>query len=63
MHAVGPRLSATPGALRRQAPRLAEHTVEVLRDIGLDAAAIAALVADGVVCDEEQACGKDDPDE
>jgi crotonobetainyl-CoA:carnitine CoA-transferase CaiB-like acyl-CoA transferase len=30
MHAVVPRLSASPGVLRRPAPKLGEHTAEVL---------------------------------
>lgn len=39
MHAVVPRLSASPGALRRPAPELGEHTAEVLARLGLDGAA------------------------
>jgi len=39
MHAVVPRLSASPGALRRPAPELGEHTAEVLARVGVDAAA------------------------
>ena len=39
MHAVVPRLSASPGALRRPAPDLGEHTAEVLGRVGVDAAA------------------------
>ena len=39
MHAVVPRLSASPGALRRPAPELGEHTAEVLARLGVDAAA------------------------
>lgn len=34
--------SATPASIRRMAPRLGEHTREVLREAGLDDAAIAA---------------------
>lgn len=34
MHAVVPRLAATPGAIRTPAPRLGEHTDEVLRLLG-----------------------------
>ncbi len=45
MHNILPRLSQTPGVWRRPAPALGEHTEEVLRDAGLDAAAIAAAVA------------------
>jgi crotonobetainyl-CoA:carnitine CoA-transferase CaiB-like acyl-CoA transferase len=36
MHAVVPRLSASPGALRRPAPGLGEHTAEVLGRLGVD---------------------------
>jgi crotonobetainyl-CoA:carnitine CoA-transferase CaiB-like acyl-CoA transferase len=33
MHNVIPRLSATPGALRRPAPALGEHTQEILAEL------------------------------
>jgi crotonobetainyl-CoA:carnitine CoA-transferase CaiB-like acyl-CoA transferase len=33
MHAVVPRLSATPGALRRPAPRLGEHEDEIFAEL------------------------------
>ena len=49
MHNIVPRLSATPGKLRHPAPRLGEHTREVLGAIGCDAERVAALAADGVV--------------
>jgi crotonobetainyl-CoA:carnitine CoA-transferase CaiB-like acyl-CoA transferase len=49
MHNVIPRLSATPGRLRRGAPALGEHTAEVLAGLGLDRAALAALAADGII--------------
>jgi crotonobetainyl-CoA:carnitine CoA-transferase CaiB-like acyl-CoA transferase len=38
MHAVVPRLSESPGAIRRPAPELGEHTAELLGRIGIDAA-------------------------
>jgi crotonobetainyl-CoA:carnitine CoA-transferase CaiB-like acyl-CoA transferase len=44
-----PRLSATPGRLRRPAPALGEHTAEVLGALGLDRAAIDGLARDGVI--------------
>jgi len=39
MHAVVPRLSETPGAVRHPAPKLGEHTAEILGRLGVDAAA------------------------
>jgi formyl-CoA transferase len=49
MHNVVPRLSATPGALRRPAPALGEHNEELLRALGYDARAIDGLVEAGVL--------------
>lgn len=43
------KLSGTPVAVRRPPPLLGEHTEEVLAEIGLDAAAVRALRAQGVV--------------
>ena len=43
------RLSATPPVLRNAPPALGQHTDEVLAEMGLDAARIAALRAQGVV--------------
>jgi crotonobetainyl-CoA:carnitine CoA-transferase CaiB-like acyl-CoA transferase len=36
MHAPVPRLSGSPGAIRRPAPKLGEHTDEVLKRFGVD---------------------------
>src|SRR3954466_5365255 len=48
MHNIIPRLSATPGRLRLPAaPRLGEHTAEILGQLGVDASALDRLAADG----------------
>ncbi|WP_244631173.1 CoA transferase [Aureimonas sp. ME7] len=39
MHNILPRMSGTPGGWRRPAPRLGEHTDEILAEIGLERAA------------------------
>src|SRR5580698_7847636 len=49
MHNVIPRLSETPGRLRRPAPKLGEHSRSILESIGVDTARIDALAADGVI--------------
>ena len=49
MHTITPRLLATPGRFRRAAPRLGEHTREVLAEIGCSADEMEALAADEVV--------------
>jgi crotonobetainyl-CoA:carnitine CoA-transferase CaiB-like acyl-CoA transferase len=49
MHNVIPRLSATPGRIRRPAPTLGQHTREMLVAIGYSAEQIAALSTDGVI--------------
>ncbi|WP_305972345.1 MULTISPECIES: CaiB/BaiF CoA-transferase family protein [unclassified Mameliella] len=36
MHQTFPRLSATPGAVRAPAPRLGEHTAEILAELGIE---------------------------
>jgi formyl-CoA transferase len=46
---VVPKLSLTPGAMRRKAPQLGEHTEEVLREIGLTESQIGQLRARGVI--------------
>jgi len=43
--------AATPGGLRRPAPRLGEHSVEVLREGGLSAAEIDAMIGSGALID------------
>ena len=43
------RASATPASIRRPAPRLGEHTDEVLKELGIAAEEIERLAAAGVV--------------
>ena len=45
---IAPHFSRTPGAIRREAPRLGEHSEEVLREAGYTPDEIVALRADGV---------------
>jgi crotonobetainyl-CoA:carnitine CoA-transferase CaiB-like acyl-CoA transferase len=54
MHAVVPRLSRTPGAIRSPAPRLGEHNREVLAEVGVDDARYAKLLDEGVVVEGER---------
>jgi formyl-CoA transferase len=50
MHCVVPRLSATPGAIRKPAPELVgDDNAAVLGALGLDAAELERLAADDVV--------------
>lgn len=48
------KLSATPGQVARRAPLLGEHTEEILREAGLDDAAIEALCAAGATVSQEK---------
>ena len=43
------RLGRTPGTVRRRAPRLGEHTVEILEELGYSSAQIAQLRAERAV--------------
>jgi crotonobetainyl-CoA:carnitine CoA-transferase CaiB-like acyl-CoA transferase len=49
VHNVIPRLSTTPGRLRRPAPALGEHTAEILGVLGLDRAVLEGLARDGII--------------
>lgn len=53
MHAPVPRLSTTPAGYRCPAPRLGEHTWDVLGEFSFDAAEITALREAGVVVGED----------
>jgi crotonobetainyl-CoA:carnitine CoA-transferase CaiB-like acyl-CoA transferase len=49
MHNVVPCLSATPGAIRRPAPKLGEHNGEIFGQLGLTDADLEQLAAEGVI--------------
>jgi crotonobetainyl-CoA:carnitine CoA-transferase CaiB-like acyl-CoA transferase len=49
MHNIIPRLSDTPGRLRQPAPRLGEHTAEVLGQFGIERSTLEMLARDGVI--------------
>ena len=49
MHDVPVRLSRTPGAIRRAAPKLGQHNAEILGEVGVDAAALERLAGDGAI--------------
>ena len=55
MHAVVPRLLATPGAIRAPAPALGEHNRAVLAELGIDDEAYAKLLACGIVREGDSA--------
>jgi crotonobetainyl-CoA:carnitine CoA-transferase CaiB-like acyl-CoA transferase len=57
MPAFPVNFSSTPADIRLPAPRLGEHTSEVLREAGLSEATIAALLASGAAMTAEQAAG------
>lgn len=52
MHAVSSRFSGTPGAIRAPAPRLGQHTRDVLAEAGLDETEIEAALASGLAMAE-----------
>ena len=48
MHAVAPRLSATPGSIRSPAPALGQHNRAILAELGIDGPGYDALLAAGI---------------
>ena len=46
---IVPKLSATPGAIRSAAPKLGEHSDEVLKELGFSQDEISGLKAKGIV--------------
>jgi formyl-CoA transferase len=54
MHNIAPRFSGSPGALRRPAPTLGQHNLEVLSGIGIGASELDNLIIQGVVADHAQ---------
>jgi crotonobetainyl-CoA:carnitine CoA-transferase CaiB-like acyl-CoA transferase len=57
MPAFPVNFGATPADIRRHAPRLGEHTAEVLAEAGLTTAAVEALCRSGAAMTAEQAAG------
>ena len=49
MHAIVPRLSGTPGRLRRPAPAVGQHNHEIFSRVGYAEERIAALARKGVI--------------
>ncbi|PLS20919.1 CaiB/BaiF CoA transferase family protein [Neptunicoccus cionae] len=47
MHQTFPRLSSTPGAVRAPAPRLGEHTAEILAELDIDDLGIVCFSREG----------------
>jgi formyl-CoA transferase len=54
MHPVVPRLMGTPGSIRTMAPGLGDHNRALLREVGVDDARYAELLAAGVVAEGER---------
>jgi len=49
MHNILPRLSATPGVMRTPAPKLGEHSAEILGRVGVGPVDLAKLKSQGIV--------------
>ncbi len=50
VHNISPRLMETPGRFRRAAPKLGEHTREILQEAGYSEVQVEELIAARVVC-------------
>jgi len=51
MHHVVPRFAGTPGSIRSPAPRIGEHNRALLAEVGVNEAAYARLLAEGIVAE------------
>ena len=60
MHHVVPRLTGTPASIRTPAPSIGQHNRALLKELGIDAAAYAALKAEGAVTEGGAAPVDDD---
>ena len=49
VHNVTPRLSGTPGSIRRLAPSIGQHTAELLREVGSTAAEVESMSRSGAI--------------
>jgi len=52
--AIGPRFSRSPGSIRRSAPRLGEHTREILVELGMEIDEIERIENTGAIRDLDQ---------
>ncbi len=60
MHHVVPRLGGTPASIRTPAPRIGQHNRTLLKELGVDDAAYAALKAEGAVTEGGAAGGDEE---
>jgi len=60
MHHVVPRLAGTPASIRTPAPRIGQHNRALLKELGIDDAAYAALKAEGAVTEGGGAGGDEE---
>jgi formyl-CoA transferase len=60
MHHVVPRLGGTPASIRTPAPKIGQHNRALLKELGVDDAAYAALKAEGAVTEGGGAGGDEE---